>query len=187
MRATLLGLVALSALALTGLAAPPVVAQDPAQKQAVETPAQSAEAFAELAAMTDKFEVDSSKLALERSKRDDLLAFATQMIKDHTDSYEALAAAAREDKLNVPLPPKFDGKHTEALDKLHEAPPEAFDAMYLDVQLNGHREAVGLFRQFAAIGGESAMVKFAAVMLPKIQEHLDHVEALHKASVVGMR
>lgn len=144
--------------------------------------AQSAEtdpqAFAEMAASSDMFEIQSSELALEVSQDAEIRAFAEQMIADHTQASAQLTAAAEID--GVTLPTSMLDKHQVELDRLQEAGEDGFDAAYLAAQAIGHEEAVTLFEAFAAEGEESALRDFAAETLPTLQQHQTDVEGLEE-------
>jgi putative membrane protein len=181
------------ALAAALAASPTAVAQPAAPGQApviapeLQKTMSTIEAFVIAAAIGDKFEIESSQLALERSKRDEVTMFAQLMIKDHTEMSEGLAAAVRDDQLNVTVPDKLDAKHAALLTKLHELPQGEFDRAYLDAQMDGHRAAVELFRAFVQSPTEGALGRFARAALPMVEGHFQHIEALHKTSVIGAR
>jgi len=90
---------ALLASALAFATACPVLAQDAAgtmtATQAGVSPLMgtSATDYVKLAADADMYEIQSSKVALTRSKRADVKSFARQMIADHTTTTKALMAS----------------------------------------------------------------------------------------------
>ena len=53
------------------------------------------ETFRQMAMISDTFEIESSRLALERSRNARVRAFAEQMIQDHTMTSQALMGGAR--------------------------------------------------------------------------------------------
>ena len=68
------------------------IAQDDNQNaEAMQTmQVTSAEQFIMMAAMGDRFEIESSELAVENAQSDDVKAFAQQMITDHTANTQKL-------------------------------------------------------------------------------------------------
>jgi putative membrane protein len=135
------------------------------QTVAVTEPA----AFAEVAASSNMFEIESSQLALERTSNDEVKAFAEHMIEDHTAAGEKMKAAAAKD--GVTPPATMAEKEQAQLQELQSAEEEAFDQAYLTAQVAAHDEAVALFDAFSTEGEESALRAFAAETLPTLEEH----------------
>ncbi|MFZ5779948.1 MAG: DUF4142 domain-containing protein [Pseudomonadota bacterium] len=166
-------LIAIFGFASAALAAdPPAAQQSASARTAMATPA-----FLEAAAAGNTFEIDSSRLALERSNDADVKRFAQHMIDDHTKAGEKLKAAVQEAGLQPP-PQKLDSKHQNMLDNLRKAQGGAFDKAYIDAQTTAHVETVNLFKNYAQ-GGDNARIKqFASDLLPTLQSHLDQVKKL---------
>jgi putative membrane protein len=134
------------------------------------------QAFAEMAGSSNRFEIQSSELALERAENEDVRAFAELMIQDHTRAGEQMMAAAEAD--GVTPPTAMIEKHQTQFDQLQAAEGAAFDQAYLAAQAGAHDEAVALFDGYAAQGEEGALREFAAQTLPTLQEHKAHVDAM---------
>jgi putative membrane protein len=134
--------------------------------------------FVDKVAVANKFEIDTSDLALKYGKSPDVKSFAQQMIGDHTkaglDFKKALADANIE-------PPKdaLDVVHTAKYAKLRLFTTESgFDAAYIDEQLQAHQRAVDLFKKYAADGATPAVKDFAQKTLPTLEHHLTMVQDL---------
>lgn len=171
---------------MTGAVAQPAPQTAPPAGRTAAAPV-TAQEFASTAAMSDKFEIEASNLAIQRSKRQEVTAFARQMVTDHTKSTEKLKDATGKDKLTQQLPDKLDAKHADMLERLRRAPDNTFDRTFVEMQVNGHREAVDLFRNFSRNGNQGAVKQFAADTLPAIEGHLQHIEGIQKSNVVGAR
>jgi len=134
--------------------------------------------FVDKVAVANKFEIDTSQLALKYGKSSDVKTFAQQMIDDHTkagqDFKTSLAAA------NIEAPKDaLDVAHTAKYAKLRLFTTEnGFDAAYIDAQLQAHEEAVDLFKQYADNGQTPAIKSFAAKTLPTLEHHLMMVQNL---------
>lgn len=150
-------------------AAPP---SEEEMQAAMTTPA----AFAERAASANRFEIQSSELALELSQSDAVRAFAEKMVADHRAAGERMTEAAGEEGV-TPVEALMPD-HQSQLDNLSALAPADFDAAYLSAQLAAHVEAVTLFGGYADRGPEGALKTFAAETLPKLQEHRAEVEPL---------
>jgi putative membrane protein len=134
------------------------------------------EEFAEIAASSNMFEIESSQLALQQPVSDEVQQFAQHMIDDHTAAGERMKAAAEQDGISPP-----DGmveKHRAQFQELQSAGADAFEQAYVSAQVMAHDEAVALFEAFAQNGEESALRSFAAETLPTLQEHQTEADAI---------
>jgi predicted outer membrane protein len=144
------------------------------------TPASAAEMkavdFANTAAGSDAFEIQSSQLALQKSRNDKVKAFAEEMIKQHSQSTAKLKAAAQEAHIQVDatLPKELQSK----LDALKTASGPTFDAAYLSAQISVHTKAAQLFGNFSKDGEGGPIKAFAQQTYPVIRTHLVRVQAL---------
>ena len=102
------------------------------------------------------FEIESSKVALEKSSSEDVKAFAQQMIDDHTNAGEKLASVLNGE--GMPLPPReLAPKQATAMEMLKKAEGKEFDTAYIGVQQDAHVEAVSLFKAYAANPDDAAL------------------------------
>jgi putative membrane protein len=139
----------------------------------------SAKGFVHNASIANKFEIDSSKLALEKSQSADVKTFAQQMIDDHTKAGSQLEATLQSSKEKIKAEARLDKKHQSLLNKLNAATSgEVFDRQYIALQTNAHKEAVKLFTNYAKKGKDSALKDFAAQTLSTLKDHLAHVQQL---------
>jgi putative membrane protein len=134
--------------------------------------------FVENAAISDMFEIASSKLALERATAPEIKKFAQSMIAAHEGTTAALKKTLATADAGVTLPTAMDERHASLLEELQKATPDKFDAKYLDQQTQAHREALGLMDSYATNGDNPALKALAAETKPKIQMHLDMVSKL---------
>lgn len=148
------------------------------QMQAAMTTPQ---AFAERAASSNEFEIQSSQLALEKSQSQDVIAFAERMIADHQAAGEKMLVAAAAEGL-TPVK-QLMPDHQAQLDNLTASPAEDFDAAYLGAQLAAHNEAVMLFEGYANRGAEGPLQTFATETLPKLQGHLQEAKPLAETDI----
>lgn len=123
------------------------------------------------------FEIESSKLALDRSKNDKVRQFANQMVTDHTQAGAKFKQALTEAKLKAP-PEAMDSKHKAVFEDLRKRDARDFDKAYIEAQYKAHTETVEMFEAYAQRGENARMKQFAAELLPKLREHLEHVKKL---------
>lgn len=162
------------------LMATPALAQGLGEKTGVNAligKAPSTADFVKIAAISDMFEIESSRLAEQRAD-DGSKKFATQMIADHTKTSAELKALAP--KANAEVPGALDSSHQGKLDKLKGLNGADFDKEYDSMQVDAHEDAVSLFERYAD-GGENAELKaWAAKTLPHLKHHLEMAKALRK-------
>ncbi|HYE42428.1 MAG TPA: DUF4142 domain-containing protein [Caulobacteraceae bacterium] len=135
--------------------------------------------YMKMAAASDMFEIESSQLALQKAGSADIRAFAQMMVDHHTRTSADLMAAARAGGLTPPspmLPPDKRAK-IEALNGASRG--QAFDRMYMDMQVMAHQEALALHSTYAARGDNPSLKAAAAKTAPIVQSHLDRAHALH--------
>ena len=137
----------------------------------------SAESFVKTAAISNMFEIESSKLAQERTSGKQR-GFATKMVSDHSKTTAELKAIAVQSKLEVPS--AMDSSHQSKLDKLKGLKGEEFNKQYPAEQVAAHKDAVSLFERYAKGGDNKALKGFAAKYLPHLKQHLQLAEKLPK-------
>src|SRR6478735_2972567 len=103
------------------------------------------------AAISDMFEIQSSKLAQEKkdAKADD---FSKKMIADHTTSSDAIKSMVQSGKVKADLPASLDSKHQGMIDKLKGLNGGDFEKQYRSDQISGHKDTVDLYKRYAKGG-----------------------------------
>ncbi len=137
----------------------------------------STKSFIETVAVSDMFEIESSKLAQQKGDAQSK-AFAGKMIKDHTGTSAELKPIAAKAKVEVPT--ALDSSHQGKLDKLKSLNGADFDKQYDADQLAVHKDAVSLFERYAKGGDNKELKAFAAKHLPHLKGHLKMAEGLQK-------
>jgi putative membrane protein len=134
--------------------------------------------FIDKAAVANKYEIDTSQLALKYALSADVKAFAQQMITDHQKVGQDFKAALAEANIEAPSD-TLDVTHTAKYAKLRLFTTEkGFDSAYVDAQLAAHQDAVATFKGYAANGQTSALKSFASKTLPMLEHHLQMVQDL---------
>jgi putative membrane protein len=133
--------------------------------------------FIDKVAVANKFEIDTSDLALKYGKEADVKTFAQQMIDDHTKAGLEFKETLAKEKIAEPK--DSDLTHTAKYAKLRVFTTESgFDSSYTDTQLEAHKEAVALFKDYSTNGPAGPIKDFAQKTLPTLEHHLMMVEAL---------
>ena len=131
-------------------------------------------------AASSVFEIESSKLALERSQDAAVRDFAEQMVADHETASARLKEALAEVQLKEP-PFALDAKHKEIYDQLGTRSGGNFNKAYIEAQFEAHKEAVEMFEAYAAGGDNPRVKRFAEHLLPTLRLHLVHISKLWKS------
>lgn len=124
--------------------------------------------FVHEAAISDLFEIQSSKLAEERTQGP-TKNFAERMVKDHTETTSQLKPLAESAKVDVPA--KLDDSHQKMLDKLKSLKGGDFTKKYHSDQDSGHKDAVSLFERYAKGGDNAELKSWAEKTLPNLKDH----------------
>lgn len=185
-------LISLSALALAGAVAP-ATAQDPTATTGSMTASDvgaspmtgiSATDYVKLAADGDMYEIQSSKVALMKSRRADVKAFAKEMIADHTNTSKSLKAAlSNADRKIAPPPMALSAANKSKIDLLRKAPKASFDDLYMQQQLQAHQMAWSLHKGYATDGTDPALKQVASTAVPVIERHIQHLKGIMPASL----
>lgn len=146
--------------------------------QASAAMANSADAYVTNAAMSDMYEIESSRLALEKAKSPEIKKYAQQMIDDHTATSTQMKSLLPKTGLKMTPPTTLDDRRRGMIDNLRAASADAFDRTYIDQQTMAHQEALTLHSGFAEDGDNAQLKQFAAATAPKIRHHLDMVKNL---------
>lgn len=123
-------------------------------------------------------EVESAKLALEKSKAPDVQAFAQKMITDHTSANMELAGIASRKNLEVSDEAELTTKAKKFV--LEQRDGESFDEAYANNQVEAHEDTIELFQR-AAVSDDAEIATFAKTTLPKLQHHLKMAKELAAA------
>lgn len=141
--------------------------------QSADAPVPPTADFVRQAAIGGLFEMDISRLALERSKNPDIVRFAQRMINDHGDANNALKMTVKADKLELALPSALDAAHSQKYEAMKRAKGEDFDSAFVTAQSDAHFEAVALFVAYAKGGDDPKLKAFAEKTVPTLRAHQD--------------
>src|ERR1700684_4592109 len=114
------------------LLAGPVFAQSVGEKTGVNSTlgiAPTTADFVKEVAVSDMFEIQSSKLAEDKGNAAEK-QFASQMVTDHTKTSTELKALVTSGKVQADLPTALDSSHQSQLDKLKNESGKDFSSDY---------------------------------------------------------
>jgi putative membrane protein len=162
----------------------PVLAQSIGEKTGVNSVldiAPTTADFVKEVAISDMFEIDSSKLAQDKGHAPEK-TFASQMVADHTKTSTELKTLVSSGKVKTELPTTLDSSHQSKLDKLKGESGKDLSSDFDSVQVSAHKDAVSLFERYAKGGDNSDLKDWAGKTLPTLKHHLEMAENLKKKS-----
>lgn len=131
--------------------------------------------FIEEASAKGVAEIESGKLALQKSSVPEVKAFARKMIEDHASANKDLRALATKKNLEVADEAELLAKAKNYVLKQREG--ESFDVAYVNNQIDAHKTAIKLFKDASSSSDEDVR-RLAATSLPKLEHHLQEAESL---------
>lgn len=134
--------------------------------------------FVNQAAVSNMFEIQSSRLAQEKARDDRLREFARQMVNDHSSAADQLRQAAQKQEQELALPNQLDEEHRQKLEQLRGMKGKRFDRNYVKMQIEGHEAAVELYRRYDQTGSEGPLRQFAERTLPTLREHQQSIQQI---------
>ncbi len=145
---------------------------------AVAAAPMSAQGFANTLAASDRFEIESSKLAATASQSSSTKSFAEKMVTAHT------ASTAKVKTTTAALTPAVTPDDTLAanqqriLDELKTKTGPDFDGAYAAAQVNAHQAALDALNGYATSGDTPALKDLAKAMIPTVTAHFNMAKGL---------
>lgn len=122
-------------------------------------------------------EVETGKLAADKTKNAEIKKFAQMMVDDHTKGLNDTKALAK--TKGVDLPDSPDVKHKAVLVEFKALQGETFDKQYVKQAGVGDHEATEkLLKKTQAEAKDADLKALATKMLPVVQGHLQHAQRL---------
>ncbi|MBX9729057.1 MAG: DUF4142 domain-containing protein [Sphingopyxis sp.] len=178
-----------AALAVAGCndrSATPEQAEGTADMVPAAQPAMTSSDYVTAAAMSDMYEIESSRLAQEKGQSDEVKAHARRMIEDHTRTSDALKAAVADMGSGMQVPTQLDARHQQMIDALRAAEGAEFDRLYMQQQRMAHDTAYRLHSGFAQGGDNPDLKAVAANAVPIIERHRAMLEGSGGMAAGGM-
>lgn len=138
----------------------------------------TSQGFANAAAASDKFEIESSKLAAGSASSAAVKKFAEQMIKAHTDSTAKLKSTLAGMSPAVTPDDTLTAEQQAKLDSLNGLKGAEFDSAYAAAQVEAHQKALDTLNNYAASGDNAQLKTFASGMVPTVTAHLNMAKGL---------
>ena len=157
---------------------------DPKVMATSSTLASDDKTFAEKALSGGRFEVESSRIALEKAYSGKIRDFANMMIADHGQANQELENLARQKGVSVPT--TLDADAQAKVDELRQLDGDPFDKRYREMQIDAHDEAIRLFQKASRDAQDRDVRSFATKTLPTLQKHRDRLDEIQNNSGTGV-
>ncbi|MGI8503684.1 MAG: DUF4142 domain-containing protein [Hassallia sp.] len=132
--------------------------------------------FITKAAQSDMTEIQTSKLALQKSKNKSVRDYAQMMIKQHTESSKELKPIAQSKK--VTLPTTIGPENTALLTSLKKVSGSKFDQAYLEGQVQAHTKTQAEYQKYLDQGQDPQLKAFATKISPLVAQHLQMAQKM---------
>ncbi|WP_232076520.1 DUF4142 domain-containing protein [Variovorax sp. PBL-H6] len=130
-------------------------------------------------AQANMAEIETGRVALEKSQNADVKKFAQMMVDDHTkamaDVKELASAKGAE------LPDGVDMKHKATMVEFKALKGDTFDSQYMKhAGVGDHENTLKLLKKTQAEAADADLKALATKMTPVVQEHLKHAQGMAK-------
>ena len=135
------------------------------------------DAYVQMAAASDLFEIQSSQLALTKAQNPAVRDFARMMVEHHTNTTNQLMSAAQASGMGM-VTPQLMPMQQQMMTRLEAASGKAFDRTYMRQQVTAHEMALALHSNYAQNGDTPALKVVAAGAVPIVTQHLTQARTL---------
>jgi putative membrane protein len=126
--------------------------------------------FLKVLANENQQEVESAKIALQRSRNERVRQYAQQEIDDHSQSQNQLQQLAQ--NKGAELPKVLGNMEQGMVNNLSAQSDSSFDKTYIDNEVTAHQDAVNNVNAEAMNGADVDLKAYAQKALPTLQKHL---------------
>jgi putative membrane protein len=128
-------------------------------------------AFAVNATESGIMEVETGRIALQKTANPDVKEFAQRMIDEHSTTNEKLKSIAA--KKNIVLPVYINQENQNKIKALQEKSGNDFDKAYIDLMVDTHKNDMDQFKKASEQLEDVDLKKFAINNLHTLASHLD--------------
>lgn len=170
----------LAALGIVFVSAAGAPAQSPVAPAAQSADALPTEDFVRMVAIGDMFEIQSSKMAVDKARDETVKRFARMMIEAHQKTSAELKSTVEAAQIKAQIPSTLDQAHKLKFDQLRSAAGDRFDATYGAMQVEAHQQAITVFENYARAGADAKLKEWAEATLPTLKQHLEEASKLRR-------
>ncbi|MBB3473868.1 putative membrane protein [Sphingomonas sp. BK345] len=141
-------------------------------------PAAAGQSFANTAAASDAFEIETSRLALTNASSPAVKRFAKAMIDAHEASTAKLKTVTAGLSPAIQPVATLSAEQQQTVESLRAAKGSAFDSAYAAAQSAAHQQTLDVLKAYAASGDVPALKTFAQDLVPTVTAHLNMAKGL---------
>ncbi|MEP7130151.1 MAG: DUF4142 domain-containing protein [Sphingomicrobium sp.] len=138
----------------------------------------TAQGLANAAAASDKFEIESSKLAASSAQSAAVKSFAAKMVSAHTASTAKLKSTVAGMSPAMAIDDTLSPTQQQTLDNLKAVHGADFDSAYKAAQVDAHQATLDALNGYAAAGDNAQLKTLASGMVPIVTAHLNMAKGL---------
>jgi len=139
------------------------------------------QAFVMKASGAGMYEVEISKIAVDKASDPAVKEFARTMVSDHTKANDELKQFA--DSHNAKVAPGVPKDKQAVIARMSKLDGARFDKAYHDqVGIKDHKTDIALFEKEVKTGGNADLKAWADKTLPTLKTHLQHAQEMKPAS-----
>lgn len=116
-------------------------------------------------------EIQLGQLAQQNGKTTQIRELGKMMEDAHSQSLNNLGALAKSKMMSIPTSPTDNAKNAYKL--LNEKSGKDFDKAYVEMMINGHKDAIVVFEKVSADYNDVDIRNWATLTLPELRKHLD--------------
>lgn len=148
--------------------------------QTAAPPPPKTQDFVTGASQSDQYEIMAGQTVETQSRDPRVRAFAEEMIRDHTQTTQALRQAVMTSGLKPP-PEGMGGDQAMLLSSLQSLRGADLDRAYATQQVIAHQAALVLAQAYASAGADANVRRAAEAAAPMIGHHLQEAKELRSA------
>jgi putative membrane protein len=138
--------------------------------------------FLEHAAEGNNAEIALANLALKKTAREDIKAFANRIVTDHQKANEQLKGIAAAN--HVEMPAGMGLKYTAEKARLTMLGGRDFEDDYVNTMVDDHQADIEAFEKEVQYGADADLKKFASMTIPILKQHLSMAKTLQGKTVM---
>ena len=150
-----------------------------------QTPKLNDAEIASVAVTANQIDIDYAKIAVAKSKNDQVVSFAKTMMADHQaviDQAVALVTKLKVTPMDNDVSKKLNADAETTRKKLNEKSAKDFDKAYIDNEVSYHKAVISTVENVLIPQAQNAELKaLLQKVLPTLKTHLEHAEMVQKS------
>lgn len=138
----------------------------------------SGQEYAAMAAASDMYEIESSRLAADKAASAETKDYARMLIRDHEKATADLKTAAQQAQPAITVSPQLNPEQQANMEALRGANSAEFDRLYFQQQIPAHEKALAMVEGYAGNGDVPSLKQHASTVSAPIRQHLERAREL---------